>query len=213
MLRPIDMEHYPRKSHFAYFSTMANPYVGMTAEVDVTDLYARTKALGGSFFLGCLYCAAKAANAVPELRQRIVDGRIMEADHCDSSHTVPLADGTYCYCRMSDEMPFAAFLQEGRRQKAISRENPGLDLESDETELLFISCVPWVRFTSLVQPTPYPADSNPRITFGRFERVGDRLKMPVDILVNHALADGRQIGEFFRLMQENLTYYGGNYES
>ena len=33
----IDMESFPRRKHFAYFSTLAYPYVGTTANVDITD--------------------------------------------------------------------------------------------------------------------------------------------------------------------------------
>lgn len=209
MLTFLNMEDYPRKSHFEYFSSLAYPYVGMTASLDVTALYDRTKALGASFFLGCLYCAVTAANEVPELRQRIIDGRIAQVDHCDCSHTVPLPDGTYCYCRMDDRMPFEDFLREGKRAETIARQNPGIGGDEDETELFFVSCVPWVSFTGIVEPTPYPADSNPRIVFGKWEQVGDRKKMPVNLLANHALVDGRQIGDFFRLMQENLNRFGG----
>ena len=35
MRRFIDMENYPRKSHFEYFGSLAYPYVGFTANVCV----------------------------------------------------------------------------------------------------------------------------------------------------------------------------------
>ena len=38
MKRIIDLETYPRRSHFDYFRNMAFPYVGLTANVDVTNL-------------------------------------------------------------------------------------------------------------------------------------------------------------------------------
>ena len=73
----IDMEAYPRKSHFEYFNSLAYPYVGMTANVDVTNALRFAKEKGGSSFLAVLYLAVQAANAVPQLRQRIEDGRIV----------------------------------------------------------------------------------------------------------------------------------------
>ena len=36
--RTIGMADYPRRDHFAYFSSLAYPYVGVTANVDITDL-------------------------------------------------------------------------------------------------------------------------------------------------------------------------------
>ena len=34
--RIIPMETYPRRAHFAYFSTMAQPYAGVTVSVEIT---------------------------------------------------------------------------------------------------------------------------------------------------------------------------------
>ena len=86
-MRIIDWEQYPRRSHFTYFQSLAYPYVGLTVQADVTDLYRRTRERGESFFLACLYCAARAANGVPALRQRIVElrqsaGELDGAERC-----------------------------------------------------------------------------------------------------------------------------------
>ena len=50
---------------------MANPYMGLTVEVDVTDFLAEVKTRSYPFFLSFLRCVTRAANAVPEFRQRI----------------------------------------------------------------------------------------------------------------------------------------------
>ena len=46
-MKIIDMDNYPRRSHFEYFNSLAYPYMGMTANVDVTNLirYAKEKAV------------------------------------------------------------------------------------------------------------------------------------------------------------------------
>lgn len=196
-MRFLDLDHYPRRSHFAYFQSMAYPYVGLTAPMEVTELKAASQRSGGSFFLACLYAASKAANQVPALRQRIVAGRIAEFDHCDTSHTLALDDGTYCYCQMDCRMPFAAFLREGEARQAQAKTDHGIDGAGDETSHFFVSCIPWVTYTALTQPVPYPADSNPRITFGKYEQREGGLWMPVTLLAHHALVDGLHIGQFF----------------
>lgn len=63
--RVVDMEAYPRKEHFAYFRSLAFPYVGVTRNVDITAFLRRCKAQGHNFFLRFLYEVAAAANAVP----------------------------------------------------------------------------------------------------------------------------------------------------
>lgn len=41
--RKIDLETFPRKAHFEYFKTLANPYAGGTVEVDITDFIQKVK--------------------------------------------------------------------------------------------------------------------------------------------------------------------------
>ena len=195
--RVIDLSRDPRRTHLEYFNSMPNPYVGVTVNVDVTALYELSRRKGCSFFLTCLYAAVNAANRVPELRRRIVDGQVVEYDVCPSSHTVSLPDGTYTYCTVDCSGPFDDFLPRAEAAVRAAEQHSGIDTDADEAELYFVSCLPWLRFTSLVQPTPTPADSNPRLTFGQMYEENGRRWMPLAVLVNHALMDGRHIGRYY----------------
>lgn len=202
-MKIIDLTTYPRRSHYEYFKSLAYPYVGMTANVDVTNLLAAAKRRGRSSFMACLYAAAVAANAVPALRQRIVGDKIVEFDRCDTSHTVAREDGTFAYCRADASLDFDTFLDMGDIwQQRAKAQRDLIDEDADETDLIFVSCLPWVSFTGIIQPTPIPADSNPRITFGKYFSQDGRTLMPLAILCNHALVDGLHIGQFYRKFQE-----------
>lgn len=201
-MKYIDLETYPRRSHYEFFKAMAYPYVGMTANVDVTNVLKAAKTHGGSSFLACLWVAATAANTVPELRQRIVGDRIVELDHCDTAHTVALSDGTFSNCATDCRMTFEEFLAYGKVQQDQAKTRHGfVQPGDDETKLIFVSCVPWVAFTQVIQPTPIPADCNPRIVFGKYFQEGEKTMMPLSIQCNHALVDGRHIGEFYQAFE------------
>lgn len=202
-MKYIDLETYPRRSHYEYFKSLAYPYVGMTANVDVTNLLRFARERDGSTFLACLWAAAQAANAVPELRQRIVGDRIVEFDHCDTAHTVAMPDKTFCNCRTDCRMELEPFLTYGKARQAEAMTHHGfVSTQDDETDLIFVSCVPWVAFTQVIQPTPIPADCNPRIVLGKYIKEGERTLMPLAIQANHALADGRHLGEFYQRFEE-----------
>lgn len=203
MKRIINPDTYPRHSHFEYFRSLAYPYLGLTANVEVTALHRFAKAHGGSGFHAVLWAAAQAANAIPELRQRIVDGQIVEFDRCDIGYTVAREDHTFCNCYTDPNMSLEAFLADAKRRQAEAVKQAGFfNPDEDETGLIFTSCVPWVSFTQCVQPVPIPADCNPRIVFGKYFFEGEKRMMPLHILCNHALVDGFHIGEFFRIFQE-----------
>ena len=191
------MNAYARRAHFEYFLKMGYPYVGTTVEVDVTRLWQRAHEQGESFFLHMLYAAGRAANRVEALRQRIDGVGIVESARCHTSHTVMKADGTYAYCEADPALSWAAFYARAAQDQEAARLNGHIQEQSDSRELIFVSCLPWLAYTALVQPVPSPADSNPRITWGRAVQRDGRRVMPVSLLAHHALADGRHIGDFY----------------
>lgn len=205
--RPIDWEHYPRRAHFEYFHAMPDPYAGVTVQVELTRFLDLCRRESLPFFLSFLYCAGRAANAVPQLRQRIVDGRPVEFSACDTSHTVMRDDGSYSYCRLNCMQPFADYLPAAIAAQEEAKAHGTLDDGEDALNLLFVSTLPWVRYTSLRQPTPVPADSNPRLTWGRYGEENGKLLMPVTLLVNHALADGCHIAQFYAALEEALACF------
>lgn len=202
----LDMETYKRKDHFVHFNSMAYPYVGLTVNVDITELLTVIKGQKLPFFLTVCYCVSRAANKVTEFRQRILDNQIIEFDHCKTSHTVALLDGTYCYCTLEDDRSFEDYIPYAqRKQEAAKEENTIKEEAEDIYDKFFISSVPWISFTALVQPVPAPADSNPRITWGRYFAQGERIMLPVSVLCNHALVDGIHIAKFYENLNEQIT--------
>lgn len=202
-MRFIDMENYPRKSHFDFFRAMAYPYVGFTANVEVTPLLEYARGRKGSSFLACLWAAARAANSVPELRQRILGDKILEYDHCNTGHTVALPDETFCNCDTDCRMGLADFLVYGKeKQEEAKKGSCGFTNGEDEMAKIFVSCVPWIAFTQCVQPVPVPGDSNPRIVFGKYVKEGEKILMPLHIQCSHALVDGRHLGKFYEAFEK-----------
>ena len=66
--RAISLENDQRRAHFAYFSTMQNPYVGLTAEVEARAILGACHRNGWPFLLTMVWCTGRAANAVPPQR-------------------------------------------------------------------------------------------------------------------------------------------------
>ncbi|HNW93561.1 MAG TPA: CatA-like O-acetyltransferase [bacterium] len=67
---------------------------------------------------------------------------------------------------------------------------------------MFITCLPWVAFTSFVLPvaTRQP-DSVPRIAWGKFIESGGKVTLPVAVQVHHAVVDGLHVGQFYARCQ------------
>lgn len=201
----IDLSTYPRRQHFEHFLHMAYPYVGVTQMVDVTAVRAFCHERHASFYTTFLHAVALAADGVPELRRRIRSGGIVEYDACSTSHTELLQDGTYCYCTLRHGLPMAEYLPYAEEARRRARENASLEEDDDVESMYFISALPWLHYTELIQPVAGGEDSNPRISWGRFapDHAG-RLMMPVSILAHHALADGLHLARFYENLTEQL---------
>lgn len=200
----VDMRNDPRKAHFDYFRTLQNPMACVTVDVDVTDLAARCKAEGRSFYLAFIRVAAMAANGVPELRRRIRGGGVVEYDHCDTSHIELLPNGSYAYCTLHHGQSWEEYFPYAESQRRRCRECPSIEEDADVEGLYFMSCLLWLHYSQLIQPVAGGDDSNPRITWGKYERDWrGRLMMPVTLLAHHGLVDGVHIARFY----ENLKEY------
>lgn len=202
----IDMETYKRKSHFEYFNSLAYPYVGITVNVDITELLQVIKAKKLPFFLTICYCVSQSANQIAEFRQRILDNQIIEYDHCQTSHTVALNDGTYCYCDLDSNYSFADYISYATQEQEKAKQMNSINEDQEDVlDKIFVSTIPWVSYTALINPTPIPADSNPRITWGKYFAQNDKVLLPVSVLCHHALVDGLHISKFYELLNEQIS--------
>lgn len=200
-MKVIDMSTDPRRDHYNYFRSFADPSVGLTVHCDITPLYSRKP-----FFLHLLHCAVQAANSVPELRRRIIGEQVVEYEGCHSSHTVALPDGTYCYCELDCSLPFEEFLPYAQEQVALAKLRGSIE-EHDPERLFFVSSVPWASFSALKLPVATPPLSNPQITFGKAYMQGDKYLLPLSLTVHHGLCDGIHIARFFEIFQENCRKF------
>ena len=84
--------------------------------------------------------------------------------------------------------------------------DPSLEDPTDRDDLLFMTAIPWVAFTSFEHPeTGDPDDSVPRFAWGMCREEGGRHRMPLNLQVHHALADGLHAGRFYERAAE---YFG-----
>ena len=204
-MKRIDMATYPRRAHFELYTGMSYPYVGMTVEVDVADLLAFCKARKLSFYVMMIHAVALAADEVPEFRRRIDQGGIIEFEACPSSHVELKPDDTYAYCTMHHHMPLKEFIAQADIARTAARESGNIEDGDDAKSMYFISTVPWIHYTQVIQPTAGGEDSNPRFVWGKYRTdEGGRVTMPLSVLVHHALADGLHIARFYAAFDKQV---------
>ena len=200
----IDLETWPRATQFHFFRTYQQPHYATTARLDVTHLMAR-KADGVSPYRGCLFAIGAGLHRVPELCMRFRADQVVAHDMITLSMTVPTDVGSFGYAYVPFVADFAAF--EGQAKVLIDAVAAGntLDANSGERDdLAYLSCMPWLDYTSINNALPGPDDCIPRITWGKFVERDGRWDMAMTLEVHHALVDGAQVGAYFEAVQGAL---------
>lgn len=204
----LDLDQWKRRAHFAFYRRFAQPHFSVTSEVDVTHLHAACAVpLGPSFFLATLFLSLQAANALEAFRLRLRGKRVWCHDVVDAGSTILLPDDTFTFARFRAATVFADFQAAGQQEIARRTATPELLADAGGDELIHYSVLPWIRFTSFTNALASPAESSPKIVFGRYVQEGARWRMPVSVQVHHALVDGIDVARFLEGFQARLDVF------
>jgi len=208
-MRHINLETWPRREHLRVFNAWDYPHFSLCANVDLTAFYPVLKQRGISFNVATVYILARAANAIPEFRYRIRDGDVVEHKVVHPSTTILTNEDLFTFCAIDYTEDFSSFAAGAAERIAYVKEHPTLEGESGQDDVLYMTAIPWVSFTSFMHPLDLdPADSVPRFAWGKFFEEGKFLKMPLSVQAHHALMDGIHMGRFYAKVQEYLDYPG-----
>ena len=209
-MRKIDISTWERRDHFNFLRTFDMPHFNMCANVDVTALYPAMKGHDATFTIAMIYLIARTANDIPEFRHRMKADDVVEMDVIHPSCTILLDNNLFTFCNMEYDEDFTTFAPAAAERIAYVKEHPTLDNERPIEELVFMTAIPWVSFTSFRHPMHLsPVDSIPRFAWGKFFAEGDRLKMPLSVQGHHALLDGFHMGQFYAAIQDYLDQPDG----
>ncbi|MCP4600141.1 MAG: chloramphenicol acetyltransferase [Proteobacteria bacterium] len=208
-MRYISLETWPRREHFKVFNTWDYPHFNLCANVDLTAFYPMVKQRGVSFTVAIVYVLARAANAIPEFRYRIRGENVVEHEIVHPSTTILTGEDIFGFCPIDCIEDFSEFTARASEKIAYMREHPTLEEDQERDDMLFMTGIPWVSFTSFMHPLDlYPADSVPRFAWGKFFEEGDLLKMPLSVQGHHALMDGIHMGKFYTKVQNHFHHPG-----
>lgn len=199
----VDLEGWARADQFRFFRTYEKPHYAVTSRIDVTHLLARRAETDISPYRACLYGIGAGIHAVPELCMRFRGAEVTRYDRIDLSMTVPLADGNFRYAYVPFDPDFAAFDSRAAAEIAAVAVGGALNANTGQRDdLAYLSCLPWLDFTSINNALPHADDCIPRVSWGKFVELGGRWSMAMTIEVHHALVDGRQVGDYFAAVQK-----------
>ena len=199
----FDLENNP------FINFLSSRYT-MSARVNVENLWIKSKEQDLSFFVMSLGALMNALNDIPQMRRRIIDGRVIEFESLDA--VCPIMD--------KDETVFKEIRIEGPQRfynilkwhdyvvdyqlNVLEGVDKAFDvdtMERDKINIANFSCIPWVDFDSITNATAAGNAIQPLITWGK---VNEDYEMTVSITVSHIFVNGLELAKFYKNAQENF---------
>lgn len=201
----IDIENWKRREHFDFFKQLDYPHFNICCNLDITEFKKYISDNKLPFFISALYAASKAANEIPEFRLRIREDKVIEHEKINPSFTLITEEEVFSFCKTKFMEKFVDFRQNTQKDIEMAKGNVNMKDEPGQDNLLFITSIPWISFTSIAHPIQMKAvDSIPRISWGKFFEENDKIKLPLSVQVHHALVDGIHVGQYINRLQNIL---------
>jgi len=199
----LDISTWNRKDTFDYYKNFESPFFNITAQVDVSEMYAYCKKENLSFFLTSLHHSTKICNDIENFRYRLEGEKIWIYNKISAGSTVLFEDNTFGFAYFDMVEDLNKFVADGQNTIDQLKKNRHFSPKHDMESLIHYSVIPWVSFTSFQHARPIPVkDSIPKITFGKLFDQGKKKMMPVSVAVHHALMDGWHVGQYFQKIED-----------
>lgn len=179
----------------------------MTVPINVKKLLDFCHASGHKFYPSLIYLVTKVLNGMENFRMfKNADGDLCVWDQVVPNYTIFHEDDkTFSDCWTEYSEDFETFYREITKDMEEAQKKKGIKAKAGQPANFYcISCVPWAAFTAFGSRTVNSAEPAyfPIITMGKYEKSGEQVLMPVNMMVAHAVADGYHAGMFFQKLQE-----------
>lgn len=207
---PIDLQSWPRRQMFYYFSKMAPTGYSISVKPDIAYAHDFAKKAGIKFFPLYLWLVTKNLNKQVEFKVSEKDGTLGYYDTLTPLYAAFHEDDkTFSLMWTGWNDNFKEFYGTYLENERLFGGNHGVLAQSQTqppANAYTVSCIPWVSFEhfaihSYENKTYY----FPSIESGKFIEQNGRLLMPLSITCHHATTDGYHINLFLQGLQNDFN--------
>jgi chloramphenicol O-acetyltransferase len=164
--------------------------------VETEDFTARCRAAGVPSYQWLVHALCRACMKVEEFRWRLdSNDQPVKVDTLTPSYTVMKKDGNFNFCTVPYQDNFVEYLKTSLATKTRAETSPGLAHdEPGRIDYLFITSIPWMRFTSIQHPVfDIKRVHVPSFAFGKFHVENGRIRFPFSVQGHHGFIDARHM--------------------
>jgi chloramphenicol O-acetyltransferase type A len=190
-----------RRDRFDFFDRMASPAVNLCFTLDVPDFRPWCKGQGLAPFHVMLCAVLRAVLHIENFRYRVLDGEVIAIDRLMPSFTVMNQHGDLNFAQFDWSDDVREFVARGQAARAEAANMTALNEKyrtlspREAKEQVFVTCMPWLDFTSIQHPMMLLATPDiPSLAWGRFrDGPAGGLQLPFSVQAHHGFVDGYHI--------------------
>lgn len=209
-MRIIEIDGWHRKAHYELFNRFEFPHLNICAPIDITDLWEARNRFSASPTITLIYVITKAANRIPEMRQRIRGDHVLEHEVIHPLITIMGKDDLFGVVTLDYDADFETFTTHAADKLTQVEGDTSLDdfphqkqeEESARNDLLSITILPWLAFTSFSLTRQPRVDCIPLLAIGKVHQSEGRYQLPFYINFHHALIDGLHVARLVKTIEE-----------
>ena len=202
-----------RRDRFALFDSMDSPAVNICFSLDLPDFRPWCKEQGLAPFHVLLCAVLRSILKIENFRYRILDGEVFRIERLTPSFTVINQHQDLNFAQFAWTDDLREFVARGlaAREEASSMAELNDKYRSmsprEAKEQVFITCIPWLDFTSIQHPTASLGSPDiPALAWGRFrDAPNGRLQLPFAVQGHHGFVDGFHIHQLAQQIVAELS--------
>lgn len=212
LFTPLDLETWPRREIFYYFSKMAPTGYSLTVQLDITRLRQTLKSAGVKFYPAYLWLVTRTLHRQTEFKLAEKEGQLgyyhtltpLYAIFHDDDQTFSLQWTLY-------QERFLDFYQAYLEDQRLYGKNHGILARPGQIppeNAYTVSCVPWISFQHFAVHS-YQNQSYffPSIEAGKFYEQDGKILLPLSITCHHAATDGYHVHRFLETLQQEADTF------
>ena len=164
---------------------------------------------GYKFYPSLIYFVTKVLNKIENFRMfKNEMGELCVWDKIIPNYTIFHEDDkTFSDCWTDFSEDFDEFYQNITDDMERFKNKKGIKVKENQPPYFYcISCIPWVSFSACgSRVTNGELAYFPIITIGKYEKNIDKIMLPINITVAHAVCDGYHVGLFFAYLQNEIN--------
>ena len=201
-----------RRDRFELFSSMDSAAVNLCFPLELPDFRPWCKEQGLAPFHVLLCAVLRSVLKVENFRYRLLDGEVIRIDRLVPSFTVVNHNNDVNFAQFDWSDDLREFVARGiaARKEAESMTALNNDYRKmsprQAKEQVFITCIPWLAFTSIQHPSASLAQPDiPSFAWGKFrDGPNGRLELPFSVQAHHGFVDGFHIHQLARQIAAEL---------